>query len=49
MPGRYTRPGEVSELVDSADDLFVVAMPGDALEVAYDARDLPPRQCRSGA
>jgi hypothetical protein len=41
MPGRYTRAGDVSELIDQADDLFVVARPGDALAVAYDARTLP--------
>ena len=38
MPGRYTRPGDVSELVAKTDDLFVVARPGDALSLEFDAR-----------
>jgi hypothetical protein len=42
MPGTYTRTGDVSELLDGADDLFVVARPGDALSLAWDARALAP-------
>jgi hypothetical protein len=40
MPGRYTRPGDVSALVAKTDDLFVVARPGDALSLSFDARRL---------
>ncbi len=42
MPGRYTRTGDVQELVAKSDDLFVVARPGDALSLSFDARGLPP-------
>ena len=42
MPGRYTRTGDVSELIAKTDDLFVVARPGDVLELAFDARSLAP-------
>ncbi len=42
MPGRYTREGDVRELVGAADDLFVVSRPGDALALAFDAAAVPP-------
>jgi Tfp pilus assembly protein PilF len=42
MPGRYTREGDVRELLTRADDLFVVAKPGDEIEVAFDAGRLGP-------
>jgi hypothetical protein len=42
MPGRYTRTGDVSELVAESDDLYVVARPGDAVSLSFDARGLPP-------
>ncbi|MBI1872951.1 MAG: VCBS repeat-containing protein [Acidobacteria bacterium] len=42
MPGRYTREGDVSELVARADDRFVVSRPGDALALSFDASALPP-------
>ena len=42
MPGRYTREGDVLELVGDVDDQFVVSMPGDEIAVAFDARSLPP-------
>jgi hypothetical protein len=40
MPGRYTRTGDVSRLVGETDDLFVVARPGDAVSLAFDASGL---------
>ncbi len=40
--GRYTREGDVSELVDEADDRFVVSRSGDELALSFDARALPP-------
>ena len=41
MPGRYTREGDVRELVRAADDFFVVSRPGDALSMAFDATAVP--------
>jgi Tfp pilus assembly protein PilF len=41
MPGRYTREGDVRELLRAADDFFVVSRPGDALSLAFDADALP--------
>ena len=41
MPGRYTREGDVRELVGAADDFFVVSRPGDALALAFDATTMP--------
>jgi hypothetical protein len=42
MPGRYTREGDVRELLGAADDLFVVSRPGDALALSFDAGAVPP-------
>jgi hypothetical protein len=42
MPGRYSRPGGVDELVAVTDDLFVIARPGDEIAVSFDASALPP-------
>jgi Tfp pilus assembly protein PilF len=42
MPGRYTRTGDVRELLRAADDFFVVSRPGDALALAFDAGAVPP-------
>jgi Tfp pilus assembly protein PilF len=42
MPGRYTREGDVRELLHDVDDLFVVSRPGDEVALAFDARALPP-------
>ncbi|HEX6736841.1 MAG TPA: FG-GAP-like repeat-containing protein [Vicinamibacteria bacterium] len=40
--GRYTRYGPVEELTREVDDRFVVMGPGDAVELSFDARGLPP-------
>jgi hypothetical protein len=42
MPGRYTREGDVRELLREADDLFVVSRPGDEVSLSFDARALSP-------
>ncbi len=48
FPGRYTRLGDVLELLAQSDDSFVVSKPGDALALAFDAAALPetPRGMR---
>jgi tetratricopeptide (TPR) repeat protein len=40
--GRYTREGDVRELVRAADDMFVVSRPGDELSLSFDANALAP-------
>ncbi len=40
MPGRYTREGDVLDLLGAADDLFVVSKPGDLITLSFEA--LPP-------
>jgi hypothetical protein len=42
MPGRYTREGDVRELLRDADDFFVVSRPGDGLALSFDATAVPP-------
>jgi hypothetical protein len=42
MAGRYTREGDVRELLAHIDDRFVVSRPGDELAIAFDAAALPP-------
>ncbi|HEY0080260.1 MAG TPA: FG-GAP-like repeat-containing protein [Pyrinomonadaceae bacterium] len=42
FPGRYTREGDVRELLASIDDIFVVSRPGDELALSFDANALPP-------
>jgi hypothetical protein len=37
MPGPYTREGDVRALVTHADDMFVVAKPGDEIALTFDA------------
>jgi hypothetical protein len=42
MTGRYTREGDVRELLLDSDDMFVISRPGDELVLSFDARKLPP-------
>ena len=42
MPGRYTREGDVRELLLSSDDMFVISRPGDEISLSFDASKLPP-------
>ena len=42
IPGRYTREGDVRELVAEADDAFVTSRPGDEIALSFDADALPP-------
>jgi hypothetical protein len=41
-PGMYTRYGDVTELVSSVDDRFVVYGAGDEVRLQFDAAGLPP-------
>jgi hypothetical protein len=42
MPGRYTREGNVEELVARTDDRFAISRTGDELSLSFDATVLPP-------
>jgi Flp pilus assembly protein TadD len=42
MPGRYTRQGGVRELLTKADDMFVIAKPGDEIALSFDAAAAGP-------
>jgi hypothetical protein len=42
MTGRYTREGDVRELVTRTDDRFVIGRPGDEITLSFDAKGLPP-------
>ncbi len=42
MTGRYTREGDVRELLCASDDMFVISRPGDELELSFAADKLPP-------
>ena len=42
MPGHYTREGDVRELLTKADDMFVVAKPGDEVALSFDAAAAGP-------
>ena len=42
FPGRYTRLGDVAELMHPGDDLFVFSRPGDEIALRFDARSLGP-------
>jgi cytochrome c-type biogenesis protein CcmH/NrfG len=41
IPGRYTREGDVRELLAAADDAFVTSRPGDEVALSFDAAGLP--------
>jgi hypothetical protein len=40
MSGRYTRAGDVRELLVGGDDIFVIAKPGDEIALEFDAASL---------
>src|SRR5215471_1279876 len=42
MPGRYTREGDVRELLLRSDDMFVISKPGDEIALRFDATRLRP-------
>jgi hypothetical protein len=42
MTGRYTREGDVREVLLKSDDMFVVSRPGDEISLSFDANALPP-------
>jgi hypothetical protein len=42
FPGRYTRYGDVRELLETPDDRSVILAPGDEIAVTFDAAHLPP-------
>jgi tetratricopeptide (TPR) repeat protein len=42
MAGRYTREGDVRELLLKSDDMFVVSRPGDEISLSFDANALSP-------
>jgi tetratricopeptide (TPR) repeat protein len=42
FPGRYTRYGDVSELLVEPDDRMVILAPGDEIALTFEASGLPP-------
>jgi hypothetical protein len=42
MPGRYTREGDVRELLIKTDDMFVISLPGDEISLSFDVGKLAP-------
>lgn len=41
FPGHYTREGDVRELLQQTDDIFVISRTGDELSLSFDATKLP--------
>jgi tetratricopeptide (TPR) repeat protein len=41
MTGRYTREGDVRELLLTSDDMFAICRPGDEISLSFDASALP--------
>lgn len=41
MTGRYTREGDVRDLLLQSDDMFVISRPGDEIALSFDAHALP--------
>jgi hypothetical protein len=41
MPGRYTREGDVRELLIKSDDMFVISRPGDEISLSFNGGKLP--------
>jgi hypothetical protein len=46
FPGRYTRTGDVRELVAAIDDLFVISRPGDEIALSFGPALPPPGDAR---
>jgi hypothetical protein len=42
LPGRYTREGDIRELLTGIDDQYAIARPGDEIALAFDASAVPP-------
>jgi hypothetical protein len=42
MTGRYTREGDVRELLLQSDDVFVICRTGDEISLSFDATKVPP-------
>jgi tetratricopeptide (TPR) repeat protein len=42
LPGRYTRLGDVRELLSATDDMFVISRPGDEIALSFAAAALKP-------
>jgi hypothetical protein len=42
MPGRYTREGDVRQLLARSDDMFAIAKPGDEIALGFDAAAAGP-------
>lgn len=44
FPGRYTRYGDVRQLLQNSDDRTVIVGPGDEIALRFEAENLPPLQ-----